>query len=200
MGEQMDKRLADGARDFLLLFSPDKPPRYAGGGEQVRNPMRLLRQALDEAQFVLNRTSSATIRSRSRVVARQRRLQKLVSIMHFVTASSFALLLAGKWPEIMKWVIPSISLGAGILGIALPGNSASAERQIFEDIDRVSELSGRIVQVQTQMRMGGEELDASLSTEALAILNQCTALARRYELDQEAAAAGSLPRPMPVAT
>lgn len=192
---EVDPGLVESARNFLLLFSPDKPPRYGVGGERVRNPVQMLGKALDEAQFVLNQSSSAAIRNRSSALSRRRRIQIFINALHFVTASSFALLLADQWPQVMKWVIPGVSLTAGILGIALPALSPSNERQLFADIDRVSELSGRIVSAQTQLRLGTPKQLKALEAEILSVLDLCTALAKRYELDQVAAAAGSLPRP-----
>ena len=127
-------------------------------------------------------------------MARQRKVQKFVNVLHFVTASSFALLIVRQWPEIMKWIIPAISVTAGIIGITLPTSSENNERQIYSDIDRVSELSGRIVKVQSQLGMASDKLSQAVESEALTVLGMCTALAKRYELDQAAASAGALPR------
>jgi|GEM_PF-4486933 len=193
---ELDQQLVASANDFLQLFSPDKPPRYAGAGERARNPVGLLRQSLEEAQNVLTVATNATIESRSTALARQRRTQKIINGLHFVTASSFGLLVAGQWPEVMKWIVPGVSLSAGLLGIAMPGYS---EGQLFNDIAEVSELKGRIVAIKTQMLVNGDKLPKPAQAEAFDILKQCTALATRHQLDQIAAAHGYLPRPEPKA-
>lgn len=186
---------AEAARAFLLLYSPDKPARFSSPGEPIRNPGTLIQQALDEAQFVLNQTSSASIKERSAAIARFRKRQLLVSAMHFVTASGFALLLAKQWPDIIKWIGAVVSLGAGVLGLTIPSSLPSSERQMLDDIQGVSELSARIVKIQAKIRFGLDVISPAINAESLTIIEKASALAKRYQLDQVAAAAGGLPRP-----
>jgi hypothetical protein len=186
---------AEAARAFLLLYSPDKPARFSAPGEAIRNPALLIQQALDEAQFTLNQASSVAFKARTGTITKFRKRQKVVSGLHFVTASGFGLLLAGQWPEVTKWIGAVVSLGAGMLGLTVPSTLASSERQVLVDIDEVSELSGRIVKTQAEIRFNSGKISPAISKESLSIIKQASTLAKRYQLDQVAAAAGALPRP-----
>jgi hypothetical protein len=115
--------------------------------------------------------------------------------MHFVTASGFALLLAKQWPEIIKWIGAVVSLGAGVLGLTIPSSLPSSEKQMLDDIQEVSELSARIVKIQAKIRFGLDVISPAINAESLTIIEKASALAKRHQLDQVAAAAGGLPRP-----
>ena len=65
------------ARDFLALYSPNKPPRFAAAGAEVLQPARMIREALEEAQFILVETSRAALQSRIKELAKVRGRQRV---------------------------------------------------------------------------------------------------------------------------
>jgi hypothetical protein len=186
---------ARSANDFLLKYSPQKPPRFATGDIQILQPERTIRQALAEAQYILNQTFSAALQRRTTALEKIQRRQRIINGMHLLTGSGFVLLIANQSPEPIKWIGAILGLGAGILGLTIPENANALEKQISEDTDTVSSLSGKIAKIQTLLIIDPDLSRGDMATQIADAIAQCTALATKYGLDQIALKHGFYPRP-----
>jgi len=167
------------ARDFLAVYSPYKPPRFAAGGADVLQPERTIRQALEEAQFILLETSRAAFQTRIRSLASVRRWQRVINSLHLLTGSGFVLLIADKFSGPTKWLGALVSLGAGILALFLPGDVRSVESEIFNDAAAASQLSGEITKIQTRLLFKTVADDPSLAADISAAVGKATELATK---------------------
>jgi len=182
------------ARDFLAIYSPNKPPRFAAPGAEVLQPTRTIREALEEAQFILVETSRVALQSRIKELANMRGRQRLINALHLVSGSGFVALIAGLYPDQVKWVGAVISLGAGILALTLPTDPQSVEKDVFSDAATASQLSGEITRIQTRLLFKTVEEEPALADEVSAVIGKASELSTKYRLNDIAAASGFYPR------
>jgi hypothetical protein len=107
--------------EFLTLYSPNKPPRYMGAPSiELVEPELRVREALAEAQFILHKTADSVLGMRIRHLDKTHRNQKIVNMLHFVTASGFVLLIGDVFTTAIKWIGAAVSLVAGVAAIFIP--------------------------------------------------------------------------------
>ncbi|HEX8565304.1 MAG TPA: hypothetical protein VF648_06505 [Pyrinomonadaceae bacterium] len=184
MQNQQFQSAAQRGQELLVLYSPNKPPKFALNEAGVLQPAQTIQKALSEAQFILNETSTIALKSRISSLAKSRKIQRIINGLHLITGSGFVLLIANQFAEPTKWIGALISLGAGILALLLPGDPKIIEQQVFEDINTVSALSGEIARIQTIMLTKNPETDEKLSSEIATLIGKCIELSRKYELDK----------------
>lgn len=182
------------ARDFLALYSPNKPSRFAAPGAEVLQPTRMIREALEEAQFILVETSRTALQSRIKELARMRGRQRIINGLHLVSGSGFVVLIAGLYPDQVTWIGAVISLGAGILALTLPTDPQSVETDVFSDAATASQLSGEITRIQTRLLFKTIEEEPVLADEVSSVIGKASELSTKYRLNDIAAASGFYPR------
>ncbi|HSY47372.1 MAG TPA: hypothetical protein VLC46_01035 [Thermoanaerobaculia bacterium] len=188
------QKAAAQARDFLALYSPNKPPRFAAPGAEILQPARMIREALEEAQFILVETSRAALQSRIKELAKMRGRQRIINGLHLVSGSGFVVLIAGLYPDQIKWIGAVISLGAGIFALTLPTDQQSVETDVFNDAATASRLSGEITRIQTRLLFKTVEEEPALIDEISTVIGRASELSTKYRLNDIAAASGFYPR------
>jgi hypothetical protein len=182
------------ANELLALYSPVKPPRFAIAEVEVLQPERSIKQALAEAQFILNQTSMTALTRRISALSGIRRRQRIINSLHLLSGSGFILLIANQFPDVTKWMGAIVSLSAGFLALALPNDAKTIEKEIFEDTNTVSTLSGEIARIQTQMLLDPDLTKDNLAGQIASTIGKCMELARKYELNAIAVESGFYPR------
>jgi hypothetical protein len=155
---------------------------------------------LDEALVVLHETSTKAFEERIRSLKKIENRQLAVNSIHLVTGSAFVLLIANEFPVQAKWAGAILSFSAGLVALLLPKNIAGMERQMSDDIIRLSSLNGDIARVRAEMLYSFNGEDRKMAKQIAALIGECMRLAKKYELDHLAAQIGYLPRNEPSAT
>lgn len=187
----------EGSLGLLRLYSPYKPPMFAvTPTEEILQPELRIREALAEAQFILNQTSKAALRKRLEYLKSAMRKQRAVNMLHFVSASGFVILLANVQSTIVKWIGASISLVAGLLAFTVPKNLTSLEAEVFADTEILSALSGDVAKIQSELVLNSVKDNPELAERVYFAIAECTRLSKKYELDSLAKLYGGFyPRP-----
>ena len=187
------KEALDVAMDFLRVYSPNKPPRFVvPPSSDLLQPEKRIREALAEAQFILNQTSGTALQKRADLLRSSRNKQRWVNMLHFITGSGFVSLIALDNPGPVKWLGAAVSLIAGILALTLPKNPSTIEMEILRDIRMLSSLAGEISQIQTELLFTSVEKSERLQGRIALVIGHCMELSKKYELDRLAEFTGGI--------
>src|SRR5258708_20057048 len=99
MANSQFQQAAREAQALLSVYSPNKPARFAAPEAEVLQPEHTIKQALAEAQFILNQTSTIALQSRISALSSMRRKQRIINELHLLTGSVFVLLIANLYPD-----------------------------------------------------------------------------------------------------
>ncbi len=187
------------AYDLLELYSPEKPRRLPTARSdtadvQLLHPERTIKEALAEAQFILNQTSNNALRRRMSALTSLRKRQRVINGLHLLSGSGFILLIANRIPDLAKWIGAIVSLSAGLVGLVLPTNMHTLEAEVTGDINSVSNLAGEIAHLQTKLLLEPDLTKGTVAMEIASVIQKCMELARKYELHTVAAEFGFYPR------
>lgn len=143
-----------------------------------------IKVALANASVLLNNALAGAFKLRLQVLRKAKQKQKIINILHFITASAFVSLLSKESPEVIKWTGAIIALVAGIIALTLPEGISDIEKNIDADTKRISKLSGQIASAQFRLSRPNSEIKDSFFEEISNLINECTQLAKELELDR----------------
>jgi hypothetical protein len=151
---------------------------------ELIQPERRIREALAEAQFVLNITSKIALEKRSKFLRSSVNKQRTINILHFITGSGFISLIALNNPGFIKWLGAAISLVAGVIALMLPKDLGVLEKDLTQDINTLSALAGEIASIQTELIFESNFSNKELVKRITQTIGKCIQLSKKYELDQ----------------
>jgi hypothetical protein len=183
------KRAAAEAEKLLVSYSEEKPPRFASPGEDIRDPERKIRQALADAQVLLNQVCRAALEDRIKSLSKIQQKQRFINLLHLLTGSGFVLLLTTQFGTPIKWMGAAVSFVAGAIALWLPRDVPAIETEISEDTNRISSLSGQIGRIETKLLLG-KAIDDDLANEISTVIGNCRELAEKWSIGKIQAAAG----------
>lgn len=184
---------AEAAQLLSMTSGVGGRPHFAAPGEDLLQPDRAIRQALAEAQFLLNQVCTVAIQSRIRSLDEVHRKQRFINLLHLLTGSGFAVLLTNHFQEPMKWIGASVSFGAAAFALWLPSNVPEIEKSVFEGTNRISALSGEIARIETELILKKGEINDAMADRIASAIASCREEALKWKLGQIAADAGVFP-------
>jgi hypothetical protein len=187
------RRAAAEAAQLLRMISGVGGPHFAAPGEDLLQPDRAIRQALAEAQLLLNQVCAVAIQSRIRSLSEVHRKQRFINLLHLLTGSGFAVLLTNHFQEPMKWIGASVSFGAAAFALWLPSNVPEIEKSVFEGTNRISALSGEIARIETELILKKGEINDTMADRIASAIAGCREEALKWKLGQIASDAGIFP-------
>jgi hypothetical protein len=180
------RRAAVEAAQLLALTPQTQDAHFAAPDEAVFHPDRTIRQALARAQFVLNTVCTVAVEGRLRSLQKIQRKQRLINLLHILTASGFAVLLTNHFEEPMKWIGAIVSAGAGAFALWLPSNIPDIERSVLEGTNTISTLSGTIARLEFELTMKKDQIGDELSEQIATALASCREQAVKWKFNQMA--------------
>lgn len=192
MADQDVQLAFERSRQLLGLYAVEKPPRFATGDVERPQPVAEVQKALAEAQFLLNEASTQAMHRRIDALEKVRGRQRIINGIHLLTGSGFVLLIANTHPLEVKWAGAVISLAAGFISLTLPANADALGKQIFEDTNAVSALSGELAVLQTRLVL--EPDIKKVASDVARVIGRCMELATIYGLQDIALKQGFYPR------
>ena len=186
------RRAAAEAAQLLNVTSGGRSPHFAAPGE-VLQPDRTIRQALAEAQVLLNQVCVIAIRNRIQSLNEVHRKQRFINLLHLLTGSGFALLLTNHFQEPMKWIGAIVSFGAAAFALWLPSNVSEIEKSVFDGTNRISALSGEIARIETELIVKKGEINDVIAERIASAIASCREEALKWKLGQIAVDAGVFP-------
>jgi hypothetical protein len=190
------RKAAIEAARLLALISGREAARFGLSGEDVLHPDRTIRQALAEAQSVLNNVGVAAVESRVRSLERIHQKQRYLNLLHLLTGSGFVLLLTNHFEEPMKWIGAILSLGAGLFALWLPMNVPEIERTVFDGTKTIASLSKEITRIEIELLLKKGEIDDAMAERIATVIATCTEEAVKWKLGKVAGDAGVYPPPV----
>jgi hypothetical protein len=187
------RRAAAEAAQLLSITSGVSKPRFAAPDEDLLQPDRAIRQALAEAQVLLNQVCTVAIQSRIRSLAEVQGKQRFINLLHLLTGSGFAILITNHFQKPMEWIGAIISFGAAAFALWLPSNVSEIEKSVFEGTNRISALSGEIARIETELILRKGEINDTMAERIATAIASCREEALKWKLGQIAAVAGVFP-------
>jgi hypothetical protein len=181
------------AAQLISMISGGRSPHFAAPGEDVLQPDRTIRQALAEAQALLNQVCVVAIQKRVQSLSQVYSKQRFLNLLHLLTGSGFAVLLTNHFQEPMKWIGAIVSFGAAAFALWLPSNIQEVERSVFDGTNRISALSGEIARIEIELIMKKGEITDAIAERIGSVIASCREEALKWKLGQMAADAGVFP-------
>jgi hypothetical protein len=187
MSEEAFGVAAQAAFDLILQYGQDQP-RFSRRPtmRDMGDPDQLIRQALAESQRLLVTAAQRALLKKIGFLKATRNWQLSINCLHLVTGSAFIMLIAGIYPNAIKWVGAVFALVAGIISLLLPRNLAALERGVFTEVSDVASLIGRVGRIQVELLTMPASKNAALAREAADVIGRCLELAKKYELEKHA--------------
>jgi len=172
------------AFNLLLQYGQDdnrfaRRPTPADFGD----PDQLISRALSESQRLLQRASERLFVKKSAFLRSARNRQLAINCVHLVTGSAFVALIAGAYPNIVKWLGAFVALTAGAISLLLPKDLAALERELFAEAASVAELVGSVAKLQVELATKRASQNDALARQAADIIGKCLTLAKKYDLE-----------------
>jgi hypothetical protein len=187
------RKAAAQAAQLLSMMPGGQSVRFAVPGEDMLQPDRDIRQALAQAQVLLNQVCGIAIQERIRALNEVYKRQRFINLLHLLTGSGFAVLLTNHFEQPMKWIGAIVSFGAAAFALWLPSNVPEIEKSVFEGTNRISALSGEIAHIETEMIFKKGEIDDAMAERIATAIASCREEAFKWKIEQIAADAGVFP-------
>jgi hypothetical protein len=141
-------------------------------------------EALATASVLLNKALESSFKLRLKKLKVSKKKQRLINILHFITASAFVSLLGKESPDLIKWAGAIIALVAGIISLTLPDGIADIEKGVDEDTKKIGILTGKIAEAGITLKTQKTEIPESFFKELTVTIGDCAKLAKELELDR----------------
>lgn len=172
------------AHQFLTQYGSDENLAAVTPSPTELEQAQTIQVALANASVLLNTALQASFKLRLQTLKKAKQKQRIINILHFITASAFISLLSKESPNMIKWIGAIIALVAGIIALTLPAGISDIEKNLDTDTKKISMLSGQIAGAQFKLSKPNIELSDSLFEEISRMISECTQLAKELELDR----------------
>ncbi|MCE7070892.1 hypothetical protein LZG74_11295 [Dyadobacter sp. CY327] len=170
------------AHKFLTQFGSEQQHFAVSPTPAELEQGEVIRIALANANLILNSALEAAFKTRLGTLKKAKQKQRVINILHFITASAFVSLLSKESPEVIKWMGAVVALIAGVISLTLPEGIGELEKNIDADSKKIALLTGKIASAQFKLSKPNAELSDALFDEISSTINECAELAKELEL------------------